>query len=101
MFLAALDQMIVVIALPTIAIDLGGLNLLSWVVSIYLLTASAFSPLWGRFSDVWGRRWVYLCTILLFVAGSIICALAPNLNTLVAGRAVQVFDTQIHTSSHT
>jgi EmrB/QacA subfamily drug resistance transporter len=89
MFLGALDQTIVATALPTIGSHFGNLGDLSWVVTAYLLTATAVTPLYGKLSDIHGRRCMMLIAILLFVAGSIACALAPSMTALVLGRALQ------------
>ena len=74
MFLAALDQSIVGVALPQITSELGGLDKLSWVVTAYLLTSTAATPLWGKISDLLGRRPVYQAAIVVFLIGSVICA---------------------------
>src|ERR1044071_5331724 len=79
MFLGALDQTIVATALPTIGRHFGGLEELSWVVTAYLLTGAAVTPLYGKLSDIYGRRPVMLMAIAIFVAGSIACALAPSM----------------------
>ncbi len=89
MLLAALDQTIVAPALPTIAASLGHAEYLSWIVTAYLLTATAVAPLYGKLSDIYGRRSVIFAAILIFLAGSVICGLAPNMFVLIAGRAVQ------------
>ena len=89
MFLAALDQTIVATALPTIGRELGDLENLPWVVSAYLLTGTAATPLYGKLSDIHGRRAVMLVAIGIFVAGSLACALAPTMLVLVLGRALQ------------
>src|SRR4051794_41799063 len=70
MFLAALDQSIVGTALPRITSELGGLDKLSWAVTAYLLTATASTPLWGKISDLYGRRLLFQIAILTFMAGS-------------------------------
>lgn len=88
-FLAALDQSIVGTALPRIVSDLGGLNHLSWVVTAYLLTSTASTPLWGKVSDLYGRRPMFQAAICVFMAGSVIAALTPNMAVLIVGRAVQ------------
>ena len=88
-FLAALDMSIVGTALPRIVSDLGGLQLLSWVVTAYLLTSTASTPLWGKISDLSGRRPMFQLSIGVFVTGSVIAALAPTMTVLIAGRAVQ------------
>jgi EmrB/QacA subfamily drug resistance transporter len=87
--LAALDQTIVSTALPTIVGELGGLEHLSWVVTAYLLTSTASTPLYGKISDLYGRKVVYQVAIAIFLVGSLLCGLAQNLPQLVAFRALQ------------
>ncbi|MGH8776346.1 MAG: MDR family MFS transporter [Jiangellaceae bacterium] len=89
MFLAALDQSIVGTALPRIVSDLGGLNHLSWVVTVYLLTSTASTPLWGKISDLYGRRPIFQTAIVIFLAGSVVAALAGSMGVLIGGRAIQ------------
>lgn len=89
MLLAALDQTIVAPALPTIARALGHAEYLPWIVTGYLLTATAMSPLYGKISDVYGRRPVIYAAVLIFLLGSLVSALAPNMLVLVIGRAIQ------------
>jgi EmrB/QacA subfamily drug resistance transporter len=89
MFLGALDQTIIAAALPAIASDLGGFDAISWIASIYLLTATAVTPLYGKFSDIKGRRAALTLAVVTFVAGSIACALAPSMGWLIAARALQ------------
>jgi len=89
MFLGALDQTIIAAALPAIAKELGSFDAISWVASIYLLTATAVTPLYGKFSDIKGRRAALTLAVAVFVAGSIACALAPSMGWLIAARALQ------------
>jgi EmrB/QacA subfamily drug resistance transporter len=89
MFLGALDQTIVATALPTIGVHFGDLAQLSWVVTAYLLTGTAVTPLYGKLSDVHGRRVMMLAAIGLFVAGSVACAVAQSMTWLVLARALQ------------
>lgn len=89
MFLAALDQSILGTALPAITSDLGGLDKLSWVVTSYLLTSTAATPLWGKISDLYGRRPMFQAAIIIFVLGSMLSGLAQNIEQLIAFRAVQ------------
>jgi EmrB/QacA subfamily drug resistance transporter len=89
MLLAALDQTIIAPALATIGAKLGNTEYLSWVVTAYLLTATAVTPLYGKLADLRGRRIVILFSLGVFILGSIGCALAPNLFVLIAARAVQ------------
>ncbi len=89
MFLAALDQSIVGTALPSIASDLGGLDKLSWVVTAYLLTSTASTPLWGKVSDLYGRRPLFQAAILTFLAGSLLSGFSQDITQLIAFRALQ------------
>src|SRR5689334_6003187 len=87
MFLSALEQTIVAPALPTIGRSLADVDNLSWVVTAYLLAATAVTPLFGKLSDIHGRRVTMLVAIVIFLAGSVACALAPTMPLLIAGRA--------------
>jgi EmrB/QacA subfamily drug resistance transporter len=89
MFLSALEQTIVAPALPAIGKSLGGIDDLSWVVTAYLLAATATTPLFGKLSDIYGRRAILLSAIGIFIAGSVVCALAPSIWTLILGRGLQ------------
>ena len=89
MLLAALDQTIVAPAMPTIAGALGHAEYLPWIVTGYLLTATAVAPLYGKISDIYGRRPTIYAAVLIFLLGSVVSALAPNMLTLVIGRAIQ------------
>jgi EmrB/QacA subfamily drug resistance transporter len=89
MFLAALDQSIVGVALPRITSDLGGLEHLAWVVTAYLLTSTAVTPLWGKISDLYGRRIIFQTAIVIFLVGSALCGLSQNMFQLIAFRALQ------------
>jgi EmrB/QacA subfamily drug resistance transporter len=89
MFLGALDQTIVATALPTIGRSLGAVEHLSWIVTAYLLTSTAVTPLYGKLSDMYGRRAMMLIAITVFMAGSLACALAPNMLTLILARGLQ------------
>jgi MFS family permease len=89
LFLGALSQSIAASALPTIGRALGATGDLSWIITAYLLTQTAATPLFGKLSDTHGRRMTMQIALWIFIAGSIACALAPNIATLVAARAVQ------------
>ncbi|MBG1231157.1 MDR family MFS transporter [Aestuariivirga litoralis] len=89
MILATLDQTIVVTALPTIGRNLGNPEYLPWVVTAYLLSSTAVTPLYGKVSDIVGRRKTLLFAITVFILGSLACALSPNLLILIIARAVQ------------
>ena len=89
LFLAALDQTIVATALPTIVGELGGLDYYSWVVTAYLLCATVCTPLYGKLSDIYGRRVTFQAAILIFLLGSVLAGLAPGMLALVLSRGVQ------------
>jgi EmrB/QacA subfamily drug resistance transporter len=89
MFLSALEQTIVAPALPAIGESLADLDDLSWVVTAYLLAATAATPLFGKLSDIHGRRTIILLAIVIFIVGSLACALAPTIWLLVLGRGLQ------------
>jgi EmrB/QacA subfamily drug resistance transporter len=89
LLLAALDQTIVATALPRIVADLHGLNHLSWVVTAYLLTSTVTVPLYGRLSDLYGRKRLFVVAISVFLVGSALCGAAQTMNELVAFRALQ------------
>ncbi|MEZ0093233.1 MDR family MFS transporter [Streptacidiphilus sp. EB129] len=89
MLLAALDQSIVGTALPTIVSQLGGIDKLSWVVTAYLLTSTAATPLWGKISDLYGRRIIFQSAIVVFLIGSALAGLSQNMGELIGFRAIQ------------
>ncbi len=89
MFLAALDQTIVATALPTIGRQFQDVSSLSWVITAYLLAATAVAPVFGTLSDIYGRHAMIIVALSLFVAGSILCALAPNMPVLILARGLQ------------
>jgi EmrB/QacA subfamily drug resistance transporter len=89
MFLAALNQTIVATALPTIGRAFGDFENLSWIILAYLLTSTAVAPLYGKLSDIYGRRGMMLVAIGIFMVGSAVCAVAPNMIMLILGRGLQ------------
>ena len=89
MLLASLDQTIVATALPTIVRDLGGIDQLSWVVTAYLLAATVSMPLWGRVSDLYGRKRLFQGAILIFLVGSALSGASQTLGELIGFRALQ------------
>jgi len=89
MLLAALDQTIVSTALPRIATDLHGLNKLSWVATAYLLTSAITTPMYGKISDLFGRKKIFQMAIVIFLVGSMLCGISQSMNQLVAARALQ------------
>ncbi|MFC9788143.1 MDR family MFS transporter [Rhodococcus sp. NPDC127528] len=89
MFLAALDQTIVSTAIRTIADDLNGYSLQAWVTTAYLITATLATPLYGKLSDMYGRKPFFMAAIIIFVLGSLLCTLAQSMYMLAAFRAFQ------------
>jgi EmrB/QacA subfamily drug resistance transporter len=89
LLLAALDQTIVATALPRIVADLQGIDLLGWVTTSYLLASTAMVPIYGKLSDLYGRKNILLFGIVLFLVGTALCGIAPTMLTLVLFRAIQ------------
>lgn len=89
MFLAALEATIVGTAMPTVVSALGGLAQFSWVFSAYVLTSTVSVPLWGKLSDLYGRRVFYQLGIAIFLIGSVLSGLSRSMPQLIAARALQ------------
>ncbi len=89
MLLGALDSTIVSTAMPRIVAELGGLAYYSWIFSAYMLTSTIFVPLFGKLSDLFGRRLIYQIGLGLFIVGSALCGFATNMTELILFRAIQ------------
>ncbi|HVB27311.1 MAG TPA: MFS transporter, partial [Mycobacteriales bacterium] len=89
LLLAALDQTIVSTALPTIVGQLHGVTHLSWVVTAYLLTSTTSAPLYGKLSDLYGRKITFQGAIVIFLIGSVLAGVAQSMSQLIAFRAIQ------------
>jgi EmrB/QacA subfamily drug resistance transporter len=89
MFLAALEATVVGTAMPTVIASLGGLNHYSWVFSAYLITATVTVPVWGKLSDLYGRRLLYQIGIAIFLLGSALSGMSTSMTQLVIFRAIQ------------
>jgi EmrB/QacA subfamily drug resistance transporter len=89
LLLGALDQTIVATALPPIAGDLDGLSQVSWVIGAYLIASTVTIPLYGKLSDVYGRRTMLILSVTVFAVGSVLCGAAQSMTQLVAARALQ------------
>lgn len=89
MLLSALDQTIVSTALPRIASDLHGLSKYSWVATAYLLTSAVSTPLYGKVSDMFGRKKIFQIAIVIFLVGSVLCGAAQSMNELIVFRGLQ------------
>src|SRR3954471_12116999 len=89
MAVAALDSTVVGTAMPTAIGDLGGIDRYSWVFASYLLVSTATTPVFGRFSDVVGRKKVYFVALVVFVGASMLCGQSSTMDQLIAFRALQ------------
>lgn len=89
MLLAMLDNMIVGTAMPTIVGELGGLDHLSWVVTAYTLATATSTPIWGKLGDMYGRKGIFLTSIVLFLAGSALSGMSQTMDQLITFRAIQ------------
>jgi EmrB/QacA subfamily drug resistance transporter len=89
MFIAALEATVVGTAMPTVIATLGGLNRYSWVFSAYLVTSTVTVPVWGKLSDLYGRRLIYQISIALFLLGTLLSGLSTSMTQLIVFRAVQ------------
>lgn len=89
MFLAAMESTVVSTAMPTVVATLGGIERFSWVFSGYLVTATITMPLWGKLSDLYGRRQMYQLGVVVFLVGSFLCGAAMTMNQLIVYRVIQ------------
>jgi len=89
LFMASMESTVVATAMPTIATQLGGLESYSWVFSIYMLASTTTVPLFGKLSDLYGRRRIYVAALALFLGGSLLCGLAQSMQQLIIFRAIQ------------
>ncbi len=89
MFLAMMDQTIVATALPAIAVSLGGVERVSWVVVSYLVATTIAAPVYGRLGDLLGRRRLMFAALVVFTAASVLCALAGSVEFLTFARVLQ------------
>src|SRR6516225_5833344 len=86
--MGSLDQTILATALPTIGRDFGDMHSLPWLITAYLLASTAIIPLYGKIADIQGRRFTLRIAILTYMAGSLVCALAPSMLVLIFGRVL-------------
>ncbi|CAJ0753942.1 18836_t:CDS:2, partial [Entrophospora sp. SA101] len=87
-FLAALDQTIIVTTLPAIGKEFRKFDQITWIGTAYLLTATASQPTYAKLTDIFGRKGPFLSAVIIFVIGSVVCGAAPNINALIVGRAI-------------
>ncbi|RPJ42743.1 MAG: MFS transporter, partial [Chloroflexi bacterium] len=89
LFLSSMEGTVVATAMPTIVAQLGGLSIYSWVFSIFMLASTTTVPIYGKLSDVYGRKIVYVFSMFLFLIGSILCGIAQSMEQLIFFRAIQ------------
>ena len=88
-FLAALDNTILATVMPTIVGDLGGLDLYSWVFSVYMIMTAVSMPIWGKLSDAWGKKKLFMLAVGMFLAGSFLCGASASMVQLIIFRGIQ------------
>jgi len=89
MIMASLDLSIIATALPKISYQFHAYESFTWIITAYMLTNTAIQPMFGKFADIFGRKFMIVSTLVLFVLSSFICGVAPNIGTLILGRAIQ------------
>lgn len=89
LFVAALDAMIVATAVPVITHELHSASGYTWIGGAYLIANAVASPIWAKFSDIWGRKTIMLTAVAIFAASSLVCATAQTMRALIVGRALQ------------
>jgi EmrB/QacA subfamily drug resistance transporter len=88
-FLAAAESTVIATAMPSVVADLGGLELYGWVGAMYMLATTVTIPIWGKLSDLWGRKPVIIAGLVTFLVGSMACGVAPSMGALIAARVLQ------------
>src|SRR5512136_2969009 len=83
LFMASMESTVVATAMPTIVGHLGGLSIYSWVFSAFMLASTTTVPIYGKLSDIYGRRRVYLASMALLLAGSVLCGMARSMEQLI------------------
>lgn len=89
LFMASMESTVIATAMPTIVSQLGGLAIYSWVFSIYMLTSTTTVPIYGKLSDIFGRRPVFTAAMIIFLIGSVLCGTAQTMGQLIFYRAIQ------------
>lgn len=89
LFMASMEATVVATAMPTIVSQLGGLAIYSWVFSVYMITSTTMTPIYGKFSDIYGRRPIFAAAMGVFLLGSVLSGMAQNMGQLIAFRAIQ------------
>ena len=89
MFVSTLSETVTATALPTIVGDLGGVDHMQWVTTAYILASTIMMPIYGKLGDLFGRKYLFIIALSIFIVGSTTCGLAPSMDGLIAGRAVE------------
>ena len=89
MFVSTLSETVTATALPTIVGDLGGVDHMQWVTTAYILASTIMMPIYGKLGDLFGRKYLFIVALSVFIVGSATCGLAPSMDGLIAGRAVE------------
>lgn len=89
LFMASMESTVIATAMPTIVSQLGGLASYSWVFAIYMLTSTTAGPIFGKLSDIYGRRPLYMAAVSLFLVGSLLCGVSTSMPMLIGARAIQ------------
>src|SRR5512139_1327641 len=89
LFLASMESTVVATAMPTIVGQLGGLSIYSWVFSAFMLASTTTVPVYGKLSDIYGRRPLFAIAMALFLTGSVLCGHAANMTQLILFRGLQ------------
>lgn len=89
MFVSTLSETVTATALPTIVGDLGGVDHMQWVTTAYILASTIMMPVYGKLGDLFGRKYLFIIALSIFIVGSATCGLAPSMDGLIAGRAVE------------
>ena len=89
MFVSTLSETVTATALPTIVGDLGGVDHMQWVTTAYILASTIMMPIYGKLGDLFGRKYLFIIALSVFIMGSATCGLAPSMDGLIAGRAVE------------
>ena len=89
MFLSSLDQMVVATSIPKIVKELNGLEHLSWVITAYMLSSTVIVPIYGKLSDIYGRKGFIISGIIIFLIGSIFSGFSQNMFQLIISRGIQ------------
>ena len=89
MFVSTLSETVTATALPTIVGDLGGVEHMQWVETAYILASTIMMPIYGKLGDLFGRKYLFIIALSIFIVGSAVCGFAPSMEGLIAGRAVE------------